>query len=484
MLSRFSFRFFTKSASQNQAAPTVLTKVIFLSSSLLIAPSILGIGCKKDINAEIPTQTAPAPALRTVAIAPAGRQPSANGTQVLGSGWYPQIEVDAEDNIHIAYTDADLGDLFYVVGKAKNAQRADQIELSAPQVVAAQGATGAHVRLALAPSGVPFISYYNQDRHTLRLAYRPADMDRLAQAGVKVGAATEPESGTLWHSEDIAFGDEVGTVGMLKVDQHGTPHVVYTLKGSLLRYATRPKDAVAVGQETDNQFMVIPVDDEAGMGYHMHLDMHVDDVDGQTLALIGYSNWNYTDAQLRWARIQPTLFANYLAQNDAVTGQKEAVYHVNATKFDRSVDGWSVSFLPQKDANLLSLVVSPGINALWHTDTNMRAPDVVAERKILIPRVANAVAAQNRAASAHGTLFVLGRVNTRSSNDVSGLYLYTLTQTEQGMNPVGRTLLESNNSDDSWFDVAALSNGRAIAVWHAPPSAAYPSGAMLLYLSP
>jgi hypothetical protein len=40
------------------------------------------------------------------------------GEAKRGVGWYPDVEVDGDGRVHVAWTDADVGDVLYAVSPA------------------------------------------------------------------------------------------------------------------------------------------------------------------------------------------------------------------------------------------------------------------------------------------------------------------------------------------------------------------------------
>ncbi len=82
---------------------------------------------------------------------------------VRGVGWYPNVEVDAAARVHVAWVDADRGDVIY----AHSAKGGDTIERTV--TVDSAGSVGAFLRLALADE-TPMFLYGHQDLHVLRLA--------------------------------------------------------------------------------------------------------------------------------------------------------------------------------------------------------------------------------------------------------------------------------------------------------------------------
>jgi hypothetical protein len=167
------------------------------------------------------TTTEPATGSITTIDAPAA---AVDGDPVVGArrgmGWYPNIEVDDDNQLHMAWVDADAGDVRYAVTVAAGSALAEP-----PVPVDALGAVGSFLRLALGPGGVPMLAYSRQDTGIFRFAWRPVDRERAGAAGAVVDAAPFPElppqttsggpvgllSGFV--GEEVGYGEQVGRAG-------------------------------------------------------------------------------------------------------------------------------------------------------------------------------------------------------------------------------------------------------------------------------
>ena len=104
-----------------------------------------------------------------------------------GTGWYPNVEVDDDNRLHVAWVDADVGDVVYAVSN----KGGSAIEAK-PQPIDVDGAVGSFLRLALAPGGVPVFSYARQDESVLRVAWRANDRVAARDGGADVDMAQLP----------------------------------------------------------------------------------------------------------------------------------------------------------------------------------------------------------------------------------------------------------------------------------------------------
>ncbi|HEY4223033.1 MAG TPA: hypothetical protein VGO62_16865, partial [Myxococcota bacterium] len=178
-------------------------------------PLVALLACACTPPPPLPTKDASSSSISVIASPPPERVTA--GEARRGVGWYPAIAIDADDRVHVAYTDADLGDVMYAVSPAGASLP------GTPEPVETHGAAGGFVRLALAPGGAPVISYYHQDEHTLRVAHRPKDLAAIKKAGgdvdvTPVADSAEHKLSPGWVGEDIAFGDEAGAGSALVVD--------------------------------------------------------------------------------------------------------------------------------------------------------------------------------------------------------------------------------------------------------------------------
>ena len=118
--------------------------------------------CKKMMM--LPTTVVPESSIHILASVPENRAPSKGSSRILGVGWYPQIEVDAQDRVHLAYVDADPGDVRYTISEAGT------LKFGPSEMVEEQGAVGSFLKLALVKNEIPVLSYYQQDEMTYGLS--------------------------------------------------------------------------------------------------------------------------------------------------------------------------------------------------------------------------------------------------------------------------------------------------------------------------
>lgn len=407
--------------------------------------------CKRPVT--LPTTEVPAAKIHTVADVPPDREPAEGQTRVLGNGWYANVEVDAQDRLHLAWTDADLGDVMYAVTEP------GAVEPAAAVVVEHQGAVGSYLRLDLAPGDAPVLAYYDQDDRTLRVAHRPADLPRMAAAGARLGekatshevrvlvpgerAPPPPETGMGegWHGEEVAYGDNAGLAGSLYVDDEGVPHLIYYTKNERLRYATRPRGVAAFGENVLGVWHKENVDENAGGSYTMSTDVVV--ADGAVIA--SYCHWNYVDSQLKIA-IKP---------KDA-----DAFRVVEASPLLRMVDGWHSTLLPAADGKVDVFSVANGEAKLLHGVLDLAAPGPLEDRATVVDRPGPTVVRR----APDGTLWVLTRaLGMPNLDEEAGVSLIELPGGDTSK--VRRYLLEAGVGRDPWIDLALLSDGTPVAVW-------------------
>lgn len=413
----------------------------------------LGLGCQRETV--LPLVEVPEQALRTLVAPPADRAPSPGQTKVLGTGWYANVEVDETGRVHLAWTDADLGDVLYTYIPEGQAEPLP----AAP--VEVDGAVGSYLQLALAPGNAPILSYYHQDRRTLRLAHRPTDLAAMNAAGAAIGdptPATQPYvplvpgekpkaapsdgMGNGWHGEDVAFGDNVGMAGRLSIDRRGRPHLTYYTKNERFRLARRPAGNDAFGAAVLGRFEKLDVDERAGGSYTMSTDLHI--VDDGTV-VVSYCHWNYVDAQLRLGVLAPSA---------------DAFSVTEATPMVRLVDGWHSALLPTPAGKLQVFSVATGEMKLFSGDFDPRAPMPLTSRQVLLERPGPTVVRRAQ----DGTLWVLTRgQGFRALGEEPGVWLLQLPDGDPAR--ATRFMLERGVSRDPWLDLALRPDGRPVAVW-------------------
>lgn len=392
------------------------------------------VGCRRE--PPIPTQEA-APGTIAVVVAPPAERVAA-GEAKRGVGWYPNVAVDEQDRVHLAWTDADVGDVLYAVSPA------GAVHPGAPEAVETAGAAGGFVRLALAPGGVPVVSYYHQGDHTLKVAHRLKDVAAMKAAGAVVDDETAPASAFRpgapgWALEEIAFGDEAGAEGALTVDAHGRVHLLYTTGGDRLRYARRPADVAAFGASGVGHWEKIDVD-TVGPSPQVRADLRVHD-DGTVVA--SYCDWQVVMSHWRLAVRAPgaVSFVVTPARADAKAG----------------FDGVASAIWRGSGGALDVAAVRIDDQSLTVARFDPRAPAPLDERA----RVTRARGPSVMRRAPDGTVWVLTR--DPHDTDAPGLFLVEVPQGDPAR--VRRTLLEKGAQDDAWIDLALRAGGRPVAVW-------------------
>ncbi|MCP4499642.1 MAG: hypothetical protein GY822_06705 [Deltaproteobacteria bacterium] len=443
-------------STQNERSPrgSHFVKVVATVFGLFVLSAAFA-SCKRPVV--IPEEQVNPQLVVKVATPPQGRKPSEGQNKLLGTGWYANVEVDSLNRIHVAWTDADVGDVLYAVSApGSNA-------LKTPQVVEHEGAVGSYLKLALAPGDVPILSYYQQDRRVLRLSHRPKDYAALKAAGVLVDENQSqlpthplfpgedpprpPEAGMgpLWHGEDVAFGEGLGIAGAFVVDKKGYPHLTSYTRGERMRYYVRPNDGPAFGRSVMERFEKIDVDPRASGTYRMVTDLLVQD-DGTVVA--SYCHFNYVDAQLRMA----------------VRKKGEGLFDVvEAEPLLRRVDGWYSQLLPSIDGeNVEVYSVTTGNKLLLHSTFNPRQAAPFEKREEIFGRPGAIAVARAK----EGTLWILTRgQGFKSLGETPGLWLIELAQGDVGK--AKKWVLEEGLVDDPWIDLALRPDGRPVAVWTA-----------------
>jgi hypothetical protein len=220
---------------------------------LCAAALLLLAGCDGCSTRTVTTTTEPATGSITTVDAPAT---AVDGDPVVGArrgmGWYPNIEADDDNRLHMAWVDADAGDVRYAVTAPAGSALAEP-----PAIVDGLGAVGGFLRLALGPGGVPLLTYSRQDTGIFRFAWRPVDRERAGVAGAVVDAAVFPElpmettsGGPVqllngFVGEEVGYGEQVGRGSSLAADAQGRVAIAYYSADDRLRLARRPSDVAA-----------------------------------------------------------------------------------------------------------------------------------------------------------------------------------------------------------------------------------------------
>lgn len=388
---------------------------------------------------QVPTTEAPGSAISLIAGPPPER--IAAGEARRGVGWYPDVEVDADGRVHVAWTDADVGDVMYAVSAPGESTP------RAPEPAETAGAAGAFLRLALAPGGVPVLSWFHQGDHTLRVAHRPADTAAMKAAGADVDVTAPPAAAARalspgWVAEDIAFGDDAGAGSALVVDGKGRPHLVYGVRGDRVRYARRPPNVPAFGAAGVGHWEKIDVDSRSGQSPNLINSLVVQD-DGTVVT--SYCDFQVAMAHLRVAVRPPgvPMFTVTSAQEVPKPG----------------FDGTANALLPRPDGKLDVAAVRLDDGALLLGAFDPKAPGPLGERTRLGPARGPTVVRRAN----NGTIWALGRDPFEKGDRVAGLYLLEVPAGDPTQ--ARRVLLEKSNADDPWIDLALRDDGRPVAVW-------------------
>ena len=126
------------------------------------------------------------------------------------TGWWPDIGVDAQKNVHLIYCDVYHGDLVYTRRDTKGIWTKERVDVP--------GAVGKYASMAVSPKGVVHVAYYDQTQKYLRYAVRSLE-------------------GT-WTKSNVVWGLEVGMASETVLDTQGTPHIFYYSPSGFLVHAT------------------------------------------------------------------------------------------------------------------------------------------------------------------------------------------------------------------------------------------------------
>ena len=423
---------------------------------LLSAAAVLGlVGCPG--REPTPTSEPPSQAISVV-------QGPAVGSEVAtrkGTGWYPNLEVDAENRLHLAWVDADKGDVLYAVTAEGGSTVTD-----APQVIESEGAAGSFLRLALAPGGVPVFSYARQDESVLRIAWRVADRTRMKEAGADVDLAPLPELPAASKTgspirgavgvvvEEVGFGDQVGRGSSLAFDKAGRLAFAYYAADDRLRLARRPADVPAFGGTGLGVLEKRDLDPSVSSSLRVLTDVLAAD-DGSIV--VSYAHDVITDARLRIARLAKdadrpqTLGPDKDAPSITVDGLKSSLH----PRSDGAVDVVSLD-TSERAVFVRTLELSP---LAW------RGP-----REKLFDVDGTALVEKK----SDGWVGV-ARDRGDRKGEGGGVFVYLVDEvSNEGRvsRSVRRVRLDGGGSqDDSWLDVVVRPDGRAAAVWFDQSSA-------------
>lgn len=416
------------------------------------AASLLS-ACDGCSTRAVTTTTEPATGSITTVDAPAA---AVDGDPVVGArrgmGWYPNIEADDDNRLHLAWVDADAGDVRYAVTAPAGSALAEP-----PIIVDGIGAVGGFLRLALGPGGVPLLTYSRQDTAIFRFAWRPLDRERAGAAGAVVDDAVFPElpmettsGGPVkllngFVGEEVGYGEQVGRGSSLAADAQGRVAIAYYSADDRLRLARRPSDVAAFSVDSVGVLEKRDLDGWARGSTRVVSDTAILK-DGTVV--VAYAHDVATDARLRIAVLPadgsrprtiedtrgPTVTLDGLTSRliPRDNGTIDVVAHdkTAGAVVLRSVDLQTVTWLPQR--------------------TRLLDVDGVA---VTVPRD-------------DGGWYSIARVRDE------GLFLYVVEpgpKDDSGAVTVGETRrvrLEGKTMQiDTWIDVVTRRDGRPAAVW-------------------
>lgn len=207
--------------------------------------------------------------------------------ETSATGWYPAIALDKQEHLHIAYCDSARGDLRYGF-------RGDDGVLRL-ETVAAYGAVGKYVTLAVDDNNAPHLMYFDQDNQFVK--YTTKQNGVWLQAKLNPGSPAALPDAAERH-EKLAWGPESGIGGRLVVDK-GLVYAMYYVnrkQGGALHLSTRKSLSQAPygSQDAWHDEVIDKVDGSFSIWTDLRL------VDGQLYAM--YPTWNFVSTELRLAK--------------------------------------------------------------------------------------------------------------------------------------------------------------------------------------
>lgn len=375
-----------------------------------------------------------------------------------GMGWYPNIEVDSDNRLHLAWVDADLGDVLY----AATAAGGSAVE-GIPVPVDVEGAVGGFLRLALAPGGAPVLSYVRQDQNVFRLAFRPADRGAMKAAGADVDLEPMPElplaskesqpiqGASGFVVEEVGFGDQVGRGSSLHLDAKGRLNLVYYSADDRLRLARRPADVPAFSPLSLGVLEKRDVDSSASSSLRVLSDV-LTLADGTLI--ISYCHDVVTDARLRVAVLLPGA-ASFVTVGADDEGASIALQGLVSTVHPRADGAVDITSLDKTEPALFvrTLDLTPAVS--W------RGP-----RSKLFD--VDGIALAKKTA---GGFYALARVKGDGKGDGGGVFLYVV-EDKDGARAVRRIRLDGGGHQaDAWLDLVVRPDQRPAALWFDQQSA-------------
>jgi hypothetical protein len=395
----------------------------------------------------VPT-TEPPPS--TITVVDSGRGPG-GGAPTKGSGWYPNVEADGAGRLHLAWVDADAGDVRYARSVPGGSALEPGPDGEVIVTVDAEGAVGSFLRLALAPGGAPVVSHGRQDTGIFRVAWRPADRAVMAAAGADVDAAPFPTLLTTsttgspvalrsgFVGEEIGFGEQIGRGHGLVIDERGRFAVAYYSADDRLRLARRPADVPAFAVDSLGVLEKRDLDGWARGSIRATAGLLILD-DGTVV--VAYPHDVATDARLRIAILRPGVDRATLVEDDR----------------GRTVmlDGLAPRLVRRDDGPIDVVTHDRLEGVVWRRELDVARAAFTETRERLADVEGVAVVAASASA-----WFVLARV----PGEGGGVYLYVIEGTPAARERRRIRLGAGGGQTDGWLDVAARPDGRPAAVW-------------------
>jgi len=423
--------------------------------AVALLTSLLGGGCDGCGVRATPPTSEPSPAAISIVDSPRVLE---DGADVVsgprrGMGWYPNIEADEQGRLHLAWVDADAGDVRYAVTAPGGSHLAE------PAVtIDALGAVGSFLRLALGPGGTPLLTYARQDTAIFRFAWRPLDRAVMRAAGGAVDAdGVFPELPTTtttggpvqllegFIGEEVGYGEQVGRGSSLTADKEGRVAIAYYSADDRLRLARRPADVAAFSVDSTGVFEKRDLDNWARGSIRVVADTVVLD-DGTVV--VAYAHDVATDARLRVAVLPPG-------------GKPVQIEDLRGPTV--TLDGLTSRLVPRAGGGIVDVVAhDKTAGAVVLRSVDIKAGAWLPNRTRLVDVDGVAVTVPRP----EGGWYTLARVPGE------GVFLYVIDAgvvADDGSPTAGETrrirLDGSSMQTDNWLDVVARKDGRPAAVW-------------------
>lgn len=174
------------------------------------------------------------------------------------TGWWPDIGVDAQKNVHLIYCDVYHGDLVYARRDVKGVWTKERVDVP--------GAVGKYASMAVSSEGLVHVAYYDQTQKYLRYAVRSLE--------------------GVWTKSNVVWGLEVGMASETVLDTQGKPHIFYYSPSGFLVHATPSAENPKKWNKHELH--------EALGGFSARISPIVD---GDTI-WISYLDWNFSEIAL------------------------------------------------------------------------------------------------------------------------------------------------------------------------------------------